>query len=84
MHLGKVTQFYSNQGCMTYFHRNYANELLGSYVTCIFSMYYYILFLTSLKPNHIFDSNFVWMFLVWTPTKFVKIWVLPLVLWDFG
>ena len=47
-------------------------------------MYYYILFLTSLKPNHRFDSNFVWMFLVWTPTKFVKIWVLPLVLWDFG
>ena len=47
-------------------------------------MYYYILFLTSLKPNHRFDSNFVLMFLVWTPTKFVKIWVLPLVLWDFG
>ena len=46
-------------------------------------MYYYILFLTSLKPNHIFDSNFVWMFLVLTPTKFVKIWVVPLVLWDF-
>ena len=52
-------------------------------------MYYYmslcnILFLTSLKPNNGFSSNFVWMFLGWTPTKFLKIWVLPLLLWDFG
>ena len=84
MHVSKVTEVCSNQGCMTYFHRISSNELLGSYVTCIFSMYYYILFLTSLKPNHRFDSNFVWMFLVWSPTKFVKIWVLPLLLWDFG
>ena len=38
-----------------------------------------IQFLTSfLEPLHGFDSNFVWMFLGWTPTKFVKIWVLPL------
>ena len=36
-------------------------------------------FLTSsLKPLHGFDSHFVWMFLGWTPTKFVKIGVLPL------
>ena len=35
-------------------------------------------FLTSLKPLHRFASNFVWMFLWWTPTKFVKIGVLPL------
>ena len=46
-------------------------------------MYYYmslcnIPFLTSLKPNYRFASKFVWMFLGWTPTKFVKIWVLPL------
>ena len=30
-----------------------------------------------LKPLHGFASNFVWMFLGWIPTKFVKIWVLP-------
>ena len=36
-------------------------------------------FLTSsLKPLHGFASNFVWMSLGWTPTKFVKIGVLPL------
>ena len=36
-------------------------------------------FLTSfLEPLHDFDSNFVWMFLGWTPTKFVKTRVLPL------
>ena len=33
---------------------------------------------SSLKPLHGFASNFVWMFLGWTPTKFVKIGVLPL------
>ena len=33
---------------------------------------------TPLKPLHGFASNFVWMFLWWTPTKFVKIGVLPL------
>ena len=33
---------------------------------------------SSLKPLHVFASNFVWMFLGWTPTKFVKIGVLPL------
>ena len=47
-------------------------------------MYYYmslrnIPFLTSsLDPLHGFTSNFVWMFLGWTPTQFVKIEVLPL------
>ena len=35
-------------------------------------------FSTSLKPRHGFTSNFVWMFLGWTPTMFVKIGVLPL------
>ena len=36
-------------------------------------------FLTSyLKPMHGFDSNFVWMFLGWTPTTFVKIMIQPL------
>ena len=66
------------------FSLNYANELLGSYVTCIFTMYYYMslcnisLLTSSLEPLHGFASNFVWMFLRWTPTKFVKIGVLPL------
>ena len=31
-----------------------------------------------LKPLHGFVSNFVWVFLGWSPTKFVKIVVLPL------
>ena len=31
-----------------------------------------------LKPLDGFASNFVWMFLGWTPTKFVKIGVLSL------
>ena len=31
-----------------------------------------------LKPQHGFTSNFVWMFLGWTPTMVVKIGVLPL------
>ena len=30
------------------------------------------------EPLHDFGSNFVWMFLGWTPTKFVKTRVLPL------
>ena len=33
---------------------------------------------SSLKLLHGFASNFVWMFLGWTPTNFVKIRVLPL------
>ena len=28
-------------------------------------------FLTSLEPLHRFVSNFVWMFLGWTPFKFI-------------
>ena len=47
-------------------------------------------FSTSLKQLHGFASNFVWMFLGWTPTKFVKIVVLSLffmelwvILYDF-
>ena len=54
------------------------------YITCIFTMYYYMslcnisLLTSSLEPLHGFASNFVWMFLRWTPTKFVKIGVLPL------
>ena len=40
-------------------------------------MYYYMslcnipFFISSLEPLHGFASNFVWMFLGWTPTKFV-------------
>ena len=33
---------------------------------------------SSLEPLLGFASNFVWMFLGWTPTKFIKIGVLPL------
>ena len=32
---------------------------------------------SSFELLHGFASNFVWMFLGWTPTKFVKIGVLP-------
>ena len=39
-------------------------------------------FSTSLKPLHEFASNFVGMFLGWTPTNFVKIGVLPLFLME--
>ena len=38
--------------------------------------------LTSLEPLHGFASKFVWMFLGWTPTKVVKIGVLPLFLME--
>ena len=47
-------------------------------------MYYYMslcnipLLTSSLELLQGFASNFVWMFLGWTPTKFVKIGVLPL------
>ena len=46
-------------------------------------MYYYMslcnipFFISSLEPLHGFASYFVWMFLGGTPTKFVKIRVLP-------
>ena len=35
------------------------------------------------KPKHIFASTFLWMFLGWTPTTFVKIRVLPLFSMEF-
>ena len=41
-------------------------------------MYFFSFSTSSLKLLHGFASNFVWMFLGWTPTKFVKIGVLPL------
>ena len=40
-------------------------------------------FISSLETLHGFASNFVWMFLGWTPTKFVKIGVLPLFFMEF-
>ena len=62
------------------------NELLGGYITCIL-MYNYMymsvhvcyitFFIISLKPLHRFTSNFVSMFCGCTPTKIVKIRVLP-------
>ena len=39
---------------------------------------------SSLEPLHGFASNFVWMFLGWTPTKFVKIGGLPLFFMNYG
>ena len=39
---------------------------------------FFIVLTTSLEPLQGFCSNFVWMFLGWTSTKFVKIGVLPL------
>ena len=67
------------------FPSKYANVLLGSNVTYIhytcFTLCqytWYIPFVTSLKQRHGFASNSVWMFLGWTPTKLVKIGVLPL------
>ena len=42
-------------------------------------------FLTSsLEPLHRCASNFEWMFLGWTPTKFVKIRVLSLFFMELG
>ena len=49
-------------------------------------MYYYTymslcnipILISSLELLHIFASKFVWKFLGWIPTKFVKIGVLPL------
>ena len=38
---------------------------------------------SSIEQLHGFASNFVWMFLGWTPTKFVKIGVLPLFFMEF-
>ena len=34
--------------------------------------------MSSLEPLNGIASNFVWVFLEWTPIKFVKIWALPL------
>ena len=48
-------------------------------VVCVVVIVNFFTFSTSsLKPLHGFTSIFVWMFLGWTPTKFVKIRVLPL------
>ena len=35
-----------------------------------------------LKLLHVFASNFVWMFLGWVPTTFVKIWLLSVSLFS--
>ena len=49
------------------------------YLHCIAMSLFDIPFLTSsLELLHGFASNFVWIFLGWTPTNFVKIGVLPL------
>ena len=84
MHLSKLTQVRSNQGCMTYFHRimlmSFRVVRYHVYLQCITICHYVIshFLISSLEPLHGFASNFVWMFLGWTPTKFVKIGVLPL------
>ena len=66
MHLSKVSQVFKSS-LYDLFSMNYANELLGSYLTCIFTMYV-ITFLTSLKQMHGIASYFLCMFLGWTPT----------------
>ena len=38
---------------------------------------------SSLEPLHGFASNFIWVFLGWTLSKFVKIGVLPLYFMEF-
>ena len=83
MHLSKVTQVCSNQGCMTYFHRIMLMSFWVVSYNIVFIMFYYmslcnILFLTSLKPLHGFASNFVLMFLRWAHSNIVKIGVLSL------
>ena len=49
---------------------------------CYMSLCNIALLTSSLEPLHGSASNFVWMFLGWTPTKFVKIGVLPLFLME--
>ena len=86
MHRSKLTQVCSNQGCMTYFHWimlmsfRVVYNMYIVYLQCITICHYVIshFLISSLEPMHGFASNFVWMFLGWTPTKFVKIGVLPL------
>ena len=48
------------------------------YLQCITICHYVIshFLISPLELLHGFASNFVWMFLGWTPTKFVKIGVL--------
>ena len=78
MHLSKVSPVCSN--LYEIYSSNYVNELLSSYRTCIFTMYYCIIVchhvishnLTLVKLLHGFASNYVWMFLLWTPTKIVR------------
>ena len=47
-------------------------------VVVVFGVNFFGFSTSSLKPLHGFASNFVWMLLGWTPTKFVKSGVLPL------
>ena len=49
-----------------------------SFVVVVVGVNFFSFLTSSLKPLHGFASNFVWMFLGWTPAKFVKIRVLPL------
>ena len=43
-----------------------------------------IAFLTALESLQRFALNFVWMFLWWTPTKFVIIICYPYFSWNYG
>ena len=89
MHRNRVHQVCSNQVCMTYFHRIMLMSSVvtqHAYLQCISMSLCNTTFLNCLELLHGFASNFVWMFLRWTPTKFVKIRVLPLFfmeLWVF-
>ena len=86
MHLSGVSQVCSNQVCMMYFHRIMSMSFLviteHAYLQYITICYYVI----SHFQHHAFTSNFVYLYLECTPTKFGEIEVLPLCfmeLWVF-
>ena len=55
-----------------------SDQALSVVVVVVVGVNFFGFLTSSLEPLHGFASNFVWMFLGWTPTKFVKIRVLPL------
>ena len=52
-----------------------------SVVVIVVGVNFFSFWTSSLKPLHGF-ANFVWMYLGWTPSKFVKIGVLPIFLME--
>ena len=82
MHLGKVTQVYSNKHCMTYFHRimlmSFWVVTKHVYLQCITICHYVIshfdFFKTKLQIYFEFCVDVSWV----DPYTFVKILVLPI------